>query len=174
MFVDNGFPSWREKNNWQEFRLDEGNGPRGGICPTYAAENFDSPYWQKFWLDYMRKNVDAVPRVDCIEWDVEPMVVCRCELCRDRFSKELKLDHTVTVPEIKEKYSSEYFRFRVRQNSGMIRNWAKLARANFPDTPIGVVTDNLHAAPPHISSWCGVDIRRITAGWPISMILRSI
>ena len=160
MFVDNGFPSWREKNNWQEFRLDEGNGPRGGICPTYAAENFDSPYWQKFWLDYMQKNVDAVPRVDCIEWDVEPMVVCRCELCRDRFSKELQLDHTVTVPEIKEKYSSEFFRFRVRQNSGMIRNWAKLARANFPDTLIGVVTDNLHAAPPHISSWCGVDIRQ--------------
>lgn len=160
MFGDSGLSAWRKQSNWQKFKLDEGNGPLDGICPTHAAEDPDSPYWQKFWLDLLRRRVGMAHRVDCIEWDVEPMRVCRCSLCRDRFSRELKLNRTVSVTETKGKYSAVYFRFRVRQNGRMIRNWAKLARKNFPGIQIGVVTDNLHAAPPHVSSWCGVDIRQ--------------
>lgn len=160
MTGDWGLGAWRRKNNWQEFRKDEGNGPTNAICPTHAAEDFNSPYWQKFWLEKLRGQTARAHRIDCIEWDIEPMQVCRCPLCRDRFSKELKLDHTATVAEVKGKYAAAYFQFRVRQNGRMIRNFARLVRVNFPKSKVGIVTDNLHAAPPHVASWCGVDIRQ--------------
>jgi len=159
-FYDNRLVHWRKKNNWQEYRMDEGTGPNNEICPTYAAEEYSSPYWQQYVLDTIRNSVKDAYRIDCIGWDLEPMKVCRCGHCRDRFSKELKLDHTATVEEVKGKLSAAYFQFRVRQNGRVARNFARLVKENFPTSHVSIITDNLHAAPPHVAAWCGVDIRQ--------------
>ncbi|MBQ6471517.1 MAG: hypothetical protein IJJ33_06010 [Victivallales bacterium] len=166
-FYDNGLPNWRKKNNWQVYRMDEGTGPISEICPTYAAEEYDSPYWQQYVLASLRSTISQAHRVDCIGWDLEPMKVCRCSLCRDRFSKELKLDHIAAVDEVKGKYSAEYFQFRVRQNGRVARNFARLVKENFPTSHVSIITDNLHAAPPHVAAWCGVDVRQFDDAFDI-------
>lgn len=152
--------SWQEKAgvNIPPTVLDDGKEVEWA-CPSYLTDQPDSPFWNGYVPQLVRERIQntSAPR---LIWDIEPgaMSFCFCETCRRKFS-DLQDKPLLSVQDIKKQFPAAWFEFRVRQNAAVINQFPAAVKRHFPDLELVLCTDPLHAKPPHVQEWCGVDVR---------------
>ena len=143
--------------------LVKADGPEHGpsICPSYLIDDPDQLLWDKYALVALREKLRDVPSARVIGFDFEPgaMDFCFCDTCRAKFAAAAKLKAVPTVKQIRSQYSSQWFDFRVQQNSAIHKRYVAAVRKVAPKMPYWICTDNLHDGAGILSGWCGCDER---------------
>lgn len=139
-------------------------------CPSHAMRK-GTPFWESYVSELIQKKLNELPQAVRIVWDIEPGAkdYCYCAVCRKNFSGSVSSGKTLTAEEIRRNHAAEWFRFRVKQNAEIIKRFAELCRRKFPGKELVLCTDPLHASPPHVQEWCGVDVRLSDADYGLFM-----
>ncbi len=165
------FSDWKKQSGVQVPEMVLADGRRlEWACPSYAARK-GTPFWESYVSELIQKKLDGLPQAVRIVWDIEPGAkdYCYCAVCRKNFSDSVSPGKTLTAEEIRRNHAAEWFRFRVKQNAEIIRRFAELCRGKFPGKELVLCTDPLHASPPHVQEWCGVDVRLSDADYGLFM-----
>lgn len=140
--------------------LDSGKEKQEAACPAYLdKEALDAPVWTCI-ENVIKENMKFIDGKKIV-YDIEPGAInhCFCPVCIEEFRQFISPATFNNVDEIKQKYSSQWFDFRVRQNNRIIEKFAKLIKKDFPQSEFWICTDPLHSSGRELSEWCGVDPR---------------
>ncbi len=134
-------------------------------CPTWLVEHPESKLWDDYLPTLVRSRLPNTNNIFAIKWDCEPGAkhFCFCPVCRAAFSRSQNVE-LLSTEEIARRYATQWFAWRTQQNGTVINHFAAAIRRHFPEYPVMLCTDPLHKEKPHISEWCGVDVRNSDQG----------
>ena len=140
--------------------LENGKENPAAACPSYLEqEPLEAPVWKCIGnsVKDLMKFIDGKK----IVYDIEPgsSTHCFCPVCLEKFRKFISPGNFKNIAEIKQKYSSQWFAFRVRQNNLIIENFSKVVKKEFPESEFWICSDPIHSEGRELSEWCGVDVR---------------
>ncbi len=118
---------------------------------------------QQLYENYLRQAFKEIlrhyPEVEGVVVDYEPGPNGYDEGGRRRFAAAMQLDKVPSVAEINTLYARQWFCYMVHLHAILIEKVAKIFHQEAPGKQFWLCSDNLHAGPQPVSSWCGVDVR---------------
>ena len=114
--------------------------------------------YERYFRNTLRKIKKHYPRLKHIWWDFEPHPYGYDEGGRRRFAQKTGLKTTPSIAQINRSYSNQWFNYMVKLHAEHIARNAQMIREELPGVKFWFCSDNLWAAEPHISRWCGVDV----------------
>ncbi len=136
---------------------DKGNRKSVG-CSWYKVDDPEKLF-ENFFRETLREIRKEYPKVKIFVWDFEPHPYGFDEGGRARFAKAMGLSETPSIEKINSAYPKEWFDYMVKLHAECIGKVAKILRSELPDAEFWLCSDNLHAGPEPVASWCGVDVR---------------
>ncbi len=161
-----GFTEWGKKKGISFGKIVLANGKQAeGVCPS-VLEDASNPVWNDFLPELIAGNLRYLRKDSPVVWDFEPGAkdYCFCEVCRKKFSDSVRAGKLLAADEITRQYPSQWFDFRVKQNTLILKAFSRSVRRHFPKNPVWLCTDPLHSGEPHVAEWCGVDVREVDNG----------
>ncbi len=158
--------TWEKKKGLSLPRIVLANGKKTeSVCPSFM-EDASNPVWNDFLPELIAGNLRYLRKDAPVVWDFEPGAkdYCFCEVCRKKFSDSVRAGKLPAADEITRQYPSQWFAFRVKQNTLILKAFSRSVREYFPKNPVWLCTDPLHSRQPHVAEWCGVDVREVDNG----------
>jgi hypothetical protein len=131
------------------------------IAPYYLIEDPQGLFWDKYFVEEMKQAMAGQRKTDMIIYDCEPGAKDHGYSRENlrRFAKFAKLNETPSISDIRSKYASRWFEFRVVQHAKIIKKFCQAVHKHFPGVKAALSSDPIHVGDSPLAQWCGVDVR---------------
>ncbi len=133
-----------------------------GLALAYMVDDPDGMF-AKYLKDGILRFKDAAPKAKYLLWDYEPLAKQYSNYDLEVFSRRyMKLDKTLTYPEIEKKYPRQWSNFCYEQSAQLVQKYTDSVRRYWPEVKIMMVSGFLERQHPETnyrSAFTPLDLR---------------